>query len=171
MAEHRKYGWTEKGFIGMIFGPIGLFFLIMGILFWHFQVGQKPGDPQVFLFVFGGMGAAFFLAGLILLLCDLRRRAALRRAYEGGYAVMATIAGVQARKNVNMNGSCPHVVECHYTDPDTGVVHVYFSRYLYFNVEDLLQSDKVPVYIDRMHDEIGFVDIDAVLPPIRIHRP
>jgi len=61
------------------------------------------------------------------------------------------------------------VVECHYTDPFTGIAHVYFSRYLYTDVTDLLKSDVVPVYIDRMDDRVGFVDIDAVLPEIRVH--
>ena len=58
----------------------------------------------------------------------------------------------------------------HRRSPDTGTVHVYYSRYLYIDVGDLLQSDQVPVYIDRMNDSIGFVDIDAVLPKIQIHR-
>ena len=83
---------------------------------------------------------------------------------------MAKIADVSTQKNVNMNGQSPYVVECHYTDPATGTVHVYYSRYLYIDVSDLLQSDQVPVYIDRMNEKIGFVDIDAVLPKIQVHR-
>jgi hypothetical protein len=170
MTERKKYGWTVRGLLGMIFSPLGFFFLTMGVLFWYFKVGQKPKEPWIFLYVFGGMGAAFFLAGLGLLISDLYRRALLRRAYEGGYSVMAKIADVSTQKNVNMNGQSPYVVECHYTDPATGTVHVYYSRYLYIDVSDLLQSDQVPVYIDRMNEKIGFVDIDAVLPKIQVHR-
>ena len=169
MNGQKKYGWTEKGILGMVFLPLGLLFLPLGILFWYFQVGDDPESPQIFLYTFGGMGAAFLLAGLVLLLLDVRRRAQLRRAYEGGYSVMAKIAGVNAQYNVKINRTYPSVVECHYTDPDTGIVHVYFSRYLYVSVDNLLQSDQVPVYIDRTDDRIGFVDIDAVLPEIRVH--
>ena len=170
MAERKKYGWTVNGLLGMIFSPLGFFFLAMGVLFWYFKVGETPEAPWTFLYVFGGMGLVFFLVGLGLLISDLHRRALLRRAYEGGYSVMTQIAGVNTQKNVNTNGKNPSVVECHYTAPATGVVHVYYSRYLYINVSDLLQSDQVPVYIDRMNDRIGFVDIDAVLPKIQVHR-
>ena len=170
MGERRKYGWTVKGIVGMIFAPLGFFFLAMGLLFWHFRVGSKPEDPMIFLSVFGGGGAIFFAVGLGLLLSDIRRRTRMRRAYENGHYVMARITGVHEQRNVNMNGRSPTVVECHYTDPDTGIVHVYHSRYLYTDLSDLLQSDQVPVYIDRMDDRVGFVDIDAVLPEIRVHR-
>ena len=170
MAEHKKFGWTVKGILGFIFAPLGFFFLVMGVLFWYFRIGEDPEDPWIFLYVFGGIGGAFFFAGLVMLLSDLRRRTQLRRAYEGGYYVLARIAGVSQQKNVNMNGKCPNVVECHYTDPATGIVHIYYSRYLYIDVDDLLRSDQVPVYIDRMNERIGFVDIDAVLPTIQVHR-
>jgi len=170
MSERKKYGWTVKGMLGMIFGPMGLFFLILGVLLWYFKAGENPEDPLIFLYVFGGMGGAFFLAGLGLLLSDVRRRALMRRAYEGGYYVMGRIVGVNAQRQVYMNGRNPGVVECHYTDPATGDVHVCYSRYLYVNVEDLLQSDQVPVYIDRTDDRVVFVDIDAVLPAVKVHR-
>ena len=169
MNGRKKYGWTVKGILGMIFSPMGFLFLTLGICFWYFKVGDDPEAPEVFLYTFGGMGAVFLLPGLALLLADIRRRALLRRAYEGGYYVTAQIAGIHDQKNVHMYGRHPSVVECHYTDPDTGVVHVYYSRYLYINVSDLLQSDQVPVYIDRMNGRVGFVDIDAVLPQIRVH--
>ena len=60
------------------------------------------------------------------------------------------------------------MVECAYTDP-SGIVHIYHSRYLYTDVTKLLTAKTVPVYIDRDNEDIGFVDIDAVLPEIRIH--
>ena len=69
MTKRRKYGWTAKGMVGMISSGLrtagsSFFFLAMGVLFHHFRIGEKPGDPRIFLYVFGGMGAAFFLAGL-----------------------------------------------------------------------------------------------------------
>ena len=170
MAERKKYGWTIKAIVGIVFLPLGFIFLVISAFFRHFNIGEQSEVPGILLFAFGGMGAVFSLAGLGLLLSDLRRRALLRRAYEDGNYVMAQIASVNMQKNVNINGKNPYVVECHYTEPFTGIVHVYYSRYLYIDVGDLLQSDQVPVYIDRMNDSIGFVDIDAVLPKIQIHR-
>ena len=170
MTERKKYGWTAKGIVGSIFAPIGFIFLALGVLFWFFKIGDGPVDQMIFLYTFGGTGAVFFLVGLGLLMADIRRRALLRRAYESGHYVMAKIVGVNEQRNVNMNGRSPFVVECHYTDPDTGVVHVYYSRYLFVNVDDLLLSGEVPVYFDRMNENVGFVDIDAVLPVVKVHR-
>ena len=31
--EKKRYGWTEKGIIGGIFAPLGLIFLVVGLLF------------------------------------------------------------------------------------------------------------------------------------------
>lgn len=168
-AVNRKYGWTEKGIVGFIFSPIGLIFLIIGLAL--VQTPAVDDDERLaFLICFVGLGAAFLLAGVVLLLLDLRRRRRQRAAYEGGHCVMAKIAGARENLRVNMMGRHPVMVECHYTDPDTGVVHVYFSRYLYTDVADLLLSDEVPVYLDHGDPGTGFVDIDAVLPTIAVHR-
>lgn len=165
----KRYGWTEKGILGFVFIPTGLGLIALGLAL----VGTPavaPEERTVFLICTVGLGAAFTLAGDVLLGLDLRRRHLQRIAYEGGYQVMAKIAGLQERRQVNMMGRHPLVVECHYTDPDTGVAHVYFSRYLYVHVQDLLTGDEVPVYIDRGDGRVGFVDIDAVLPRIQVHR-
>ncbi len=166
----RKYGWTDKGILGFIFSPLGAFFLALGVLLYSVGAGNEPDDPLMFLCVFGGMGLIFLLVGLGFLSVDLRRRSAMRRAVDSGDFVMAKIAGVQKRTNVNMGGSHPSVVECHWTNPDTGETHVFFSRYLYFDPTDMLTSDEVPVYIDRMNEKAFYVDIDAVLPKIVLHR-
>ena len=38
------------------------------------------------------------------------------------------------------------------------------------NVKELLTSDEVPVYVDRSDYRIAFVDVDAILPEISVHR-
>ena len=81
----------------------------------------------------------------------------------------AQILGVVSQRNVNMSYGHPQMIEAAWTDPN-GVVHIYHSRYLNIDVTNLLKSETVPVYIDRYNENIGFVDIDAVLPEIRIHR-
>ena len=82
---------------------------------------------------------------------------------------MGKIADIKTITRVNMPNGHPVVVEVHYTDPDTGTVHVYYSRYLYVNVGDMLMGEEVPVYLGR-DSGVGFVDIDAVLPRIEVHR-
>ncbi len=167
--EKKKYGWTEKGIVGFIFLPIGVVFLLVCAVL--LQLGALlPEEKLVFLLSFGIIGAVFSLLGAVFLGMELRRRRRERAAFEGGYCVMAKIAGVRGNARVNMNGAHPVQVECHYIDPDTGVAHVYYSRYLYVNVAGLLQGEEVPLYLDRMGSGAGFVDIDAVLPKIAVHR-
>ena len=168
--NERKFGWTEKGILGMIFSPLGAFFLLLGLVLYSAEAGHNSEDPMIFLCAFGGMGGAFLLTGLILLGADIRRRSAMRRALDSGDYVLARIAGVQHRVNVNTNGTHPCVVECHYQNPDTGETHVFFSRYLYFDPTDMFTSQEVPVYLDRMNEKIAFVDIDAVLPKVVLHK-
>ena len=156
----RKMGWTVNGIVGSIFAPIGLLFTVLALILSQSEtVSWRHADDSIIFFaVFGGVGGLFLILGLIFLGADLRRRHLLRRAYDGGNRVDAKI----------INGSHPRVIECAYTDA-SGVVHVYRSRYLYTDVTPFLTSETVPVYIDRFDENIGFVDIDAVLPEIRIH--
>lgn len=170
MEEKKKFGWTEKGIVGFVFLPMGLFFLFLGILLWLNKAGHRPDDPTIFLAVFGGVGLMFALIGGGLLALDLKRRAGMRRALLGGNYVMAQVTGVQEKTNIAINGSHPWVVECQVTDPSDGKVHVYYSRTLHINPSRLVAEKEVPVYISRDNPDDAFVDIDAILPEIVVHR-
>lgn len=163
----KKYGWTEKGIIGMVLAPLGLIFLIVGLAC-HTSI-RAPGERLAFLICFAGLGFIFLVVGLVFLGMELWRRGKQRAAYEGGYYVIGKVAGFKVNTHVNVNGTHPMVVEVHYTDPDTGTVHVFYSRHLYINAKGLLTSYEVPVYMDREDKRVGFVDIDAVLPKIEVH--
>ena len=164
----KKYGWTEKGIVGVIFIPIGLIFLVVGAFVTRTEA-VEPDQRLAFLISFVGVGAVLFCVGMVLLMVDILRRKRQKAAYEGGHFVMGKIAGIRTITQVNLPSGHPVVVEVHYTDPDTGTVHVYYSRYLYVNVGDMLAGEVVPVYLDR-NSGVGFVDIDAVLPKIEVHR-
>ena len=170
MEQKKKYGWSAWGLCGLIFASIGAIFVPVG---WF--VPQIPGvvirgdgGLPVFRGMFCGMGGLFLVLGLCFIAVDIRRRNQQRRAYEMGNCVEAEILGLKEYSSINVNGRHPNVIECAYTDA-SGVVHVYRSRALYTNFWPMLQSKTVPVYIDRDNENIGFVDIDAVLPEIRVH--
>ncbi|MBR4457404.1 MAG: hypothetical protein IKS31_00380 [Clostridia bacterium] len=166
----KKLGMSATGIVGLIFTPLGALFMTLGVLFHYFDIGDEPEDPVIILAVFGSLGLIFFVVGLALLFYEAKRRAGMRRAIDGGEYVMAKIAGVKQLNNQQRAGIAPYVVECHYSDPDTGEAHVYFSRCLRFDPSDLLTAQEVPVYLDRMNDKVYFVDIDAVLPKVVIHN-
>ena len=167
----KKMGWTVFGILGFVFAPMGLLFLMTGFLVGRdgYIHWRGNGDPVIFTAAFCSIGGLFLLLGLGFLAVDVRRRYLLRRAYDGGNCVEAQILGVVTQRNVNMPYGPPRMVEAAWTDPN-GVVHVYHSRYVNVDVTKLLKSTTVPVYIDRYNENIGFVDIDAVLPEIRIHN-
>ena len=165
----KKMSWTAKGIVGFIFTPIGAFFTLIAFLVWKLKPEwNDPVGSVVFQSVFGGLGLIFLFLGLIFLGLDLHRRALLRRAYYSGNCVEAEIIRSVPQTNVSTYKGQPFVVECAYTDP-SGIVHIYHSRYLYTDVTDLLKSDEVPVYTDRYDYSVGFVDVDAILPEIRVH--
>ena len=159
----KKFGWSVWGICGSIFAVIGGIFVPVG---WF--VPQIPnvtirgdGGLPVFRGMFCGIGGLFLVMGLCFLLVDVRRRARLRRAYDMGNYVEAKILGMKEMKNIDVNGRHPNVIECAWTDA-AGTEHIYCSRAL-FREAWPLKSDTVPVYIDRDDENIGFVDIDAVI--------
>jgi len=162
----KKFGWTVWGLVGSIFAPIGLIFLIVGLAISTTYSFRSMGDATVFRYTFCGMGGLFFLMGAGFLFYDLRRRYRLRQAFYGGIIVDAKITDIKEIRNVNMNGSHPFVIECSFTD-SSGEEHIYRSRYLYKDPRNILTGDTVPVYIDRMNEEIGFVDVESILDQMR----
>ncbi len=160
--RRKMFGWTVWGIIGFVFAPIGFLFLPIGLAAVSFQSLLDPEDLAVFQYVFIGMGTLFLLLGLGFIGYDLLRRHRLRQAYDGGNAVDARISAIREIQNVNMNGRHPAEIECSYIDP-YGEEHIYRSRYIYSRLTEDLIGQMVPVYIDRMNDKIGFVDVDSVL--------
>ena len=120
------------------------------------------GSGAVLRYTFTGVGMLFLLLGSGFLFTDLRRRHRLRRAYLGGNCVDARIISVREIPNVRVNGRNPFIIECSYTDT-YGEEHRYQSRYLYSLPREDLAGRTVPVYIDRMNENTGFVDVDSIL--------
>ena len=50
-----------------------------------------------------------------------------------------------------------------------GTVHIFKSRYLYYNPESLLKNNAVRVYVDNNNYKKYYVDIDEVLPKVENH--
>lgn len=159
----RKFGWQVKGILGLVFVPIGLLYAVLGFTLWMLKAGDEPEEPLVFLCVFGGIGLILLLAGLPLLLSDLKRRRSQRRAYESGRSIPAVVTGAQMIRKVTRNFTHPWTVECTFRNPDTGREQVCQSRYVFFDPREQLMGKEVPVYLDPVTDQYVFADIDAVL--------
>ncbi len=157
----KKFGWTVWGIIGLVFAPIGILFLPIGLLVGRAGSFRVTGDLSMFRYTFIGIGGLFLVLGLGFLGHDLARRHRLRQAYYGGNCVDARIVSVKVIPNVRMNGRNPVVIECVHMDA-YGEEHRYRSRYLYSLPGEDLIGKTVPVYVDRMNENTGFVDVDAI---------
>ena len=158
----KKFGWTVWGIVGLVFAPIGLLFLPIGWLVGNAGPFRVSGDLNAFRSTFIAMGTLFLLLGLGFLSHDLLRRHRLRQAYNGGNYVDARIVSIKVVPNVRVNGQNPFVIECSHTDA-YGEEHRYKSRYLYSMPREDLIGQTIPVYIDRMNESTGFVDVDSIL--------
>lgn len=117
-----------------------------------YAVGQKvavlypPGRPEDgwidgvwerFLFpaVFGLFGLAFGGIGGCLLIADVRKAKARRRALASGTPVEATVIDVRYDTSMQVNGRSPWVLVAEFRDPGSGRTHTFTSPRLWDNPE------------------------------------
>ena len=163
-----KVGLNATGIVGIVFTIIGVFFLVLGIVMGIGLRSEMGFESIVFLFSFGGIGLFFFVLGLTFLITLGNQKKTAQRLLENGNYVVAEIFDISQNYNVSVNNKHPFVVSCKYEAVD-GTVHIFKSRYLYFNPEPLLKNNVVRVYVDNDNFKKYYVDIDEVLPTIVEH--
>ena len=167
-----KFSFSALDIIGMIFAPLGLIFVVLGAaltLYGKNHPENMDGDPMLFLFVFSGIGAVFLVLGVVFLILMFCRRSLQSQIFTEGHYIMAQVTSVMPNYNVRVNGRTPYIAECSYTDPDTGVLHLFRSRNIYFDPTSILMDAQVAVYL-RPHDyRHYYMDVDAILPQTEHH--
>lgn len=155
--------------IGIIFFLVGavclLFALVLAALGARYGFSGGLWIPLLPLgtlaLAFGGIGAGFLVV--------LRRRRRLREELmSSGRCVRARVSGVLQNRSIQVNGRHPYRLLCRYTDEE-GTVHEFRSQDLDFNPEGLLRSDEVDVYFDPYNMDRYYVDVQRILPEIRMH--
>lgn len=165
-----KIRMTEKVLVGAIFAAVGAFFLALGLPIGLLAFAGDPIGQAMFLMMFCGIGGLFLVMGLFFLRSEVKRRRNLQELVDHNQYVMADIVGVQAQNSGSGGRAYGYRVECHYRDPGTDAMHVYFSRVLNFDPTDMITSRQVRVYVDPYDENCFLVDVDAVLPEMKIHR-
>lgn len=163
-----KVGVNAVFIVGLVFTVIGAIFLVLGIIMGIGLRRELGIDAIPFLFSFGGMGLLFFVLGLVFLITLGNKKKTSQRLLDNGNYVVAEIFDISQEYNVMVNGRHPYIVNCKYEAMD-GTVHIFKSRYLYFNPETLLKNNVVRVYVDNDNFKKYYVDIDEVLPAIVEH--
>ena len=163
-----KVGVNATSIVGLVFTIIGAIFLVLGIVL---GIGLRKVigiESIVFLFTFCGMGTLFLSVGLVFLITLGNQKKNAQRLLDNGNYVVAEIFDISQNYNVSVNGRHPFMVSCKYEAVD-GTVHIFKSRYLYFNPEPLLKNNVVRVYVDNDNFKKYYMDIDEVLPTIVEH--
>lgn len=158
-----KMGFSVLMLVGCILSGIGCIYLLVGL---GLGLSSLP-EATLFLWVFGGIGAGLLLAGMILLLLFLRKRAATQQAYESGEQLNCVITSIMTDSSIRVNHQRGVRVMCEWLDPASGTIHAFRSRYLRYCPDDIV-GKTVPVYLDR-YTGVSYMDIDAVLPPVVLH--
>lgn len=163
-----KLGIDPIGIIGAIFTTIGFCFLLVGIII---TVLLFDSDTGIFIFtaVFCGIGGLFFVLGLVFLIRALRKRAQEKQLIANGIKILAQVTGVTINYSITINGRNPYVVEARYTDPITGIVHIFHSRSIYYDPYEYVNGRLVEVFCVPDNYDRYYMDVDAILPQVEMH--
>jgi hypothetical protein len=129
-----------------------------------------PGDAQVESFfslwggasIVGGIGSAFFLVGLSMILVPVWSDRRARHLAATGLPVQARVQDIERNVMVEVNGRHPWRIVARWKDPVTAEYRVFRSRNLWQDPGEHLQSDYITVYLDennprRYHMDTGFL--------------
>lgn len=156
--------------IGIIFSLIGLPFLIIGIYFAFHMVwlsDHGSGDVRLLPVIFCLLGGIFVLIGGCFLVWVWRKKQKIREVIEGGNSVNAIVSQIVMDSGVEINGQNPYRVICQYQDPQ-GTLHIFRSGDIMFNPGDLT-GKYVRVYVEAGNLDHYYVDIDSILPEVKVH--
>lgn len=150
--------------VGGIFTLFGIIFACNITQMQAHGSGNVAAIPTVFLTI----GLSLLGIGAVFAFFSARKRAMIRQVVKDGHYVMAEVLNIRQNFSVHVNGISPYVLECHYTDPVTGTLHVFSSRNLFFYPAELLGT-RVRVYVDPADLDHYYVDAENSIPDVRLH--
>lgn len=158
---------------GAIFAFVGAVTLALAIFMamnMDELIAHGRGNVELLPLIFGLTGGIALAVGAVLL-AHGRRAERLRRCLrEEGTCVTAEITGFPADYSVMINGWPTYRVECSYSDPRTGKIHMFRSEPLRVDPARYVTQRTVRVYVDTKSGcQDYFVDIEPLLPDIRRH--
>jgi hypothetical protein len=115
-------------------------------------------EPEMLPMIFALIGVPFLAIGICFAAHSLWRRKVIRHVVEEGCSVMANVVAVSPNFTVTVNGRHPYVMECHYIDPLTGSLHVFYSRNLFYCPSEFI-GRQVKVYVGRDDLKHYYVDV------------
>lgn len=114
---------------------------------------------MVFLLMFGLMGLAFTVAGVIIIIKMMIRRKRLMQLKAEGAHIVAEIADY-VESNIRVNYRRVGRRQCSYTGAD-GITYIFKTPYLRMDPAPYLDGGKVHVYYERDNMKKYVVDVDG----------
>ena len=158
-----------KRILGKIFGAIGLCSLVIGCAV---SLAIKNTGTELWFLpavIIGPTGLVFLVLGAVFLVSEKRRRELDEELRNHGRALEASVMCVQNDMNISVNGRHPYFVEAHWTDPVSGMVHVFRSRDVSFDPWKYVEGRTVKVYVMDNDYSRYYMDLEPVLPKVEIH--
>lgn len=132
--------------------------------------GYSWGNTEILPFVFLLTGGISLAVGLGIILKWFQSATTKKRLLRDGNYVNAIITGAPVDYSVMVNGWPTYRIECQYTDPTTGIVHIFRSENLTVDPSEIIQEREVKVYVEKGGGfKHYYVDIDPILPKITVH--
>ena len=133
-------------------------------------VRYRPDDPYRaridsffqlwFLSVlFGGLGFVFGGIGFILILVVYRAWRKEKWLLANGQIIYADLERVILDRSIRVRGRNPYRIVCQWLEPRTQTVYVYRSKPIWYNPEDYIRQEKIPVRIDPANPRRYVVDL------------
>ena len=109
--------------------------------------------------LFGGLGFVFGSIGLVLILVVYRTSRKNKWLLANGQIIYADLERVILDRSIRMRGRNPYRILCQWLEPRTQTVCVFRSKPIWYNPEDYLHQDKIPVRIDPANPRRYVVDL------------
>ena len=164
METKAKWNWGAGALVGIIFGIIGIIYLIIGLCLCFYSA---DGEAATVGLVFTPLGATFAVAGIaVLCIAASKKRQADQLIADGRY-VWGEIIEFTRNHSIRINNRNPYIAVVRYEDGSG--IHIFRSRNLYRYPDPSNIGRKVKVYISDEKMKPYYVDIDPVLSPVIEH--
>lgn len=149
--------------LGIMVSIFGVFMLFLTII----DPDSITTKDRVLMIV---MGVMFVILGTYVYLSNRKNAAARRRFKKKGIFVEAEIIGIEQKMNWLYNGQHPYIINCQWTNPETGKTYKYRTGKFLDNPEQYIQGipsfevkiDPENPYIYKLNDQM-FKDINGYI--------
>ncbi|MCH4192675.1 MAG: hypothetical protein LKF52_10235 [Butyrivibrio sp.] len=161
-----KIGINTNLILGIIFSVLGLGMIILGVVVYSFSKPEQTEDAEILLLIPGGIGLAFLVPGLIAFLGVVLKIWRQEKAVAGGQYIMGYVVNVTTDAATHVNDRFLQRLECHYSDPDTGIMHIFLSNPVTYYPQEKMNTE-VKIYVCPRDLRCYYVDINQ---PVSYHK-